>query len=110
MMRYQKCRSRDLILIKTLSEDNSLAVIWKYFLNVTIQYPKVYIPLIYPLLIAKPVMFLEDTNYTYANFLNKCYKELTSKQRAEIEGVILSNDFAHENEELTGGTLIAEKQ
>lgn len=86
-------------VIETVVTYNSLAVIWKYLLKASVEYPQVYIPLVYPMLIAKPIVFSADTSYTYGNFLNKCYKDLTVQQRKEIETVILNIDqFISETE------------
>lgn len=77
-------------LIKEIAKINRAAVIWRHLLTTARKNPSVFVPLLYPLLMAEPILINRETSFEAGELLKIGFEYLTIEKRGNIENTILT--------------------
>jgi len=82
---------RELInsLVKQIAKMNEVAVVWRHLLKTAIRNAETLTPILYPLLLAEPILTNLETNYEVGELLKIGFDYLSTEQRKTVEKTIL---------------------
>ena len=76
-------------LIKQIANINEMAVIWKHLIKTAKKNPSIFVPILYPLLVAKPILINRETSFEVGELLKIGFEYLTIERKQTVENTIL---------------------
>jgi len=96
-------------LIRQIAEMNEVAVIWRHLLKTAVRNPKIFVPILYPLFLADPILTGIDTNYEIGELIKNGFNYLATEQKRAVETTILQLPKNAKNKKKQGLETIRNK-